>query len=393
MAFTVGVGILLALYVLMMGSTFYFCMVADPALSPTARFVSYDLPNEIMKLVGKVAGPKGQKLLEVFMDRLMAIVYLTVVIGGFLTLWLHAYPWAQQSSHVPNYHLNIGYVVFLFALYTWRLTMTTSPGIITNETLQYYDHFPYDDFLYVKGRMDKKRGIPRLARSKFDRMKHQQHVARFDHYCGWVAGTIGEENYRLFLLFVATQFGMCVYGTMVLTRLFMGEIEDSNLYEVTFLDKSTGQEYKANNYVVFQYLFHRHIWEAAILTIMAVMAIALSCFLLYHFYVTSIGMTTNEHYKWSDVRKWHKEQVKKYNAYVKKQQETTANDNSQPEKSPSNGDTPTNHASDEVMEDPGPIPKNIYNRGFVENWKQVLFPISLQRKAEALKQANKSKNA
>ena len=31
--------------------------------------------------------------------------------------------------------------------------------------------------------------------------------------------------------------------------------------------------------------------------------------------------------------------------------------------------------------DPGPMPKNVYDRGFVENWKEVLFPISLRKDA------------
>ena len=29
--------------------------------------------------------------------------------------------------------------------------------------------------------------------------------------------------------------------------------------------------------------------------------------------------------------------------------------------------------------DPGPPPVNIYHRGFVENWKEVIFPISLRK--------------
>ena len=34
--------------------------------------------------------------------------------------------------------------------------------------------------------------------------------------------------------------------------------------------------------------------------------------------------------------------------------------------------------------DPGPVPQNIYDRGFVENWKEVLFPISLRKEAYAM---------
>jgi hypothetical protein len=34
--------------------------------------------------------------------------------------------------------------------------------------------------------------------------------------------------------------------------------------------------------------------------------------------------------------------------------------------------------------DPGPVPKNVHDRGFIENWKEVLFPISLRKDALAL---------
>jgi hypothetical protein len=264
-----------------------------------------------------------------------------------------------------------------------------SPGVITAETLQFHDHFPYDDLLYVEGRMDKRMGVPRLPRSKFDRTNHQQHVARFDHYCGWVAATIGEENYRLFLLFVATQFGMCVYGTLLLIKLFAGEIEDKQLFQVTFFDKASGKEYPADKWVVFQYMFHRHMYAAGVLTIMAVMSLTLAGFLGYHGYITSIGMTTNESYKWAEVRKWHKSRVKNYQEYLKQQQ--LLKDGSPASES---GQQQQQHVPQPVeeVEDPGPMPKNIYNRGFIENWKEVLFPKSLQRKAEASRNSMLSSN-
>ena len=52
-----------------------------------------------------------------------------------------------------------------------------------------------------------------------------------------------------------------------------------------------------------------------------------------------------------------------------------------------------NHGDDpvEAIADPGAMPKNIYDVGFVENWKQVLFPISLRKRKEAAKGIDKSK--
>ena len=125
MGISIGVAVVLVLYVGLMGVTFYACVIADPATSPLALFASHTLPNEFMKLAGKVVGPKGVRFIELFMEKLLAIVYLTVVCGGFSLLWCHAYPWARESDHLANYHLNIGYAVFFLALATWRWTMTT----------------------------------------------------------------------------------------------------------------------------------------------------------------------------------------------------------------------------------------------------------------------------
>jgi hypothetical protein len=200
---------------------------------------------------------------------------------------------------------------------------------------------------------------------------------------------------------------MCCYGSYLMFRLFAGEIEDKKLFEVTFFDRQTGQEYEADKWVIFQYLFHKHMYEAGVFAIMAVMAIALFFFLAYHFYITSMGMTTNEDFKFKQVKKWHKEQVRKYEEYKKQQAlngtgcgamktETTQQKPPVPD-----GDVTCTGGKDGqkegnvqdesiVVEDPGPVPKNIYNRGFVENWKEVLFPVSLQRKAEAAKKAKAS---
>jgi DHHC palmitoyltransferase len=289
---------ILAAYALAMALTFYWCVVADPNKSPAAKFVTQTLPTHGLRMVGNIVGKRGLLLLETVMERILGLIYLTVVVGCYVTLVFVSYPKARESTHVDDYHLINGHVTFAVAIASWLVTMTASPGIITQENLHFYDHFPYDDLLYVEGRSDKLRGIPRLPRSKFDRLKYRQHVARFDHYCGWVGSTIGEENYRLFLFFVATQFVMCVYATTIIAIFLRGEIQNHNLWEVTLFDRITGAEYKVNRWIVLQFLLDRHVCEAIVFVIVVAMSALLAYFLGYHFYITSKGMTTNEHYKW-----------------------------------------------------------------------------------------------
>jgi hypothetical protein len=111
-------------------------------------------------------------------------------------------------------------------------------------------------------------------------------------------------------------------------------------------------------------------------------------------YITSYNRTTNEDGKWGDIQKWYKKQQKKYKDAVKKglvSPKTETNSTASKEgPKVSDGDVTctgggsglTNEAnSSEEYYDPGPVPKNIYDRGFVENWKEVLFPISLRKEA------------
>jgi palmitoyltransferase len=270
------------------------------------------------------------------------------------------------------------------------------------------------------------RKIPKLARSKFDRFKYRNNVARFDHFCGWVYNTIGEENYRFFLLFLVVHVCMCCYGTYVLSMLFYAEIVlDKKLLEATFVDRFTGQEFAATKWVVVQYMLHNYMYESGVLLLMGVMTVALALFLGYHVYLTSVNMTTNEAYKWGHVKQWYKKALKRYEKAVangngsavrvtvkespanrdgKRPPQVTGTENRNGDVTPcppvartttatadqvvtpgddDDDDDDCHHESktDRVVDavrHPGPKPRNIYDRGFIENWKEVLFPISLR---------------
>ena len=142
--------------------------------------------------------------------------------------------------------------------------------------------------------------------------------------------------------------------------------------------------------------------------LMAVMAVCLGSFLLYHVWITTKGLTTNECFKWDEIKKWYKLEKQRYEKALKEGEVIETRKLAAPP-TVSDGDvtcTPGQSSSgpssdsegaaaiDDVdaVVDPGPPPVNIYNRGFVENWREVIFPISKRKQlaAEAARLKNKS---
>lgn len=424
-----------SLYVATISVVFYLCILADPEKNEVAKYVSETLPQQIMLRIEQKLGQRTVDVIQACLDRAMIVIYCAIVFGAWSVIFFYIYPWVdqQQYRYVPLYHKYIGYVIFVSCVASWRAASTTQPGIITRHNLERYNHFPPDEILFPPPlRQCPSRNIPKLPRSKFDRYKYHDNIARYDHFCGWVYNTIGEENYRWFLLFLLVHWGMCTYGSVMIFQLFLGEIAENGLDHAVFVDRSTGQEFVASRMMIAQYLFGSRTMEACVLALTIVMAATLFFFLGYHVYLTSLGMTTNESYKWTAVDKWYKSELKRYNEAVKNghavihadcrtaQPDNTGTSNntvnstasSSPIKqkvqvtddadvtcTPSTTATvpqdtvvpvkPSNHSNSNSEEDdddnndiprhPGPKPVNIYNRGLIENWKEVIFPISLRQ--------------
>jgi hypothetical protein len=178
------------------------------------------------------------------------------------------------------------------------------------------------------------------------------------------------------------------------SRLFYGEILDKELLEVTFFNVNTGEEFKGSWTIIGQYLLQRHFYVAGVWLLMVAMTLCLGGFLGYHVWLTSVGMTTNESAKWAQVKKWHKQEVRRYKDAVKRGLVVPSKSSTSGPVVPDGdvgctgavGGTPTAEEGNESDEpdriyDPGPYPKNIYNQGLIENWKDVFFPRSLRQEA------------
>lgn len=381
----------IALVLYLFGFVFfaYFCLMADPEESQIAYLLIQKLPNSINNNVTRVIGMKRMEKMNILSEYFLQVMYLVIVLGCWSIIFTYAYPMVTASEHVSNLHKYVGVLVFVACMASFRHASNASPGYITKRTLVKHDVYPYDNLLFPPDRICPTVGIPKLARSKYDRFS-QVHVARFDHFCGWLRNPIGEENYRYFLLFLVVHVTMCIYGTVVCSLLFWGEVVDKKLLEVTFFNPATGKEFTADWFVVSQYLFQRHFYVAGVLLLMTIMTFVLGGFLGYHIWLTSRGMTTNESYKWNQVKKWHRQESKRYQQAVKdglvvSVQNTTGND---PSSVVTDGDvTCTGAASTQNGEneseppicDPGPMPSNPYDKGVVENWKEVIYPRSLRQ--------------
>lgn len=358
------------------------------------------LPSACYSFTTRLCGEKSAKKLSKITDKTLAIIYFVIVLGSWSIILTYGYDFISKSSHVDSRHKISGYFVFLLCMWSRQKAGTTSPGYITERNMAKYDNYPYDNLLYANKKCPTM-GFRKLARSKYDKFTNR-HVARYDHFCGWIDNTVGEENYRFFLLFLLIHIFMCLYGTVVCYKLFKGECEDRDLFNAIFFNAETGEEVEADLLVIAHFMFMKHFQLFSVFVLMFAMVVVLGLFFLFHMYMAANGMTTNEYYKWKNVKKWHRKQRQKYEeAVILGKIKTGGSDGgvmamgemaevdvgcvgtSTMPKSSDDGEASQNEGKSNEIRDPGDLPKNIYDLGFAENMKEVLFPRCLRPDAKA----------
>ena len=296
------------------------------------------------------------------------IAYAVAVFGSWIIIFTRGYPFFRSCPHVSNHHLTFIYFIFGTCVMSWMLARYTSPGIITLKTIARFDNYPYDDLLYMRNITCPTLGIPKLARSKYDKYT-KNHVPRFDHFCGWINQSIGEENYRFFLLFLMVHVLMCLYGTILTFTALWGKNND---YSAKFCDKIISA-------LCLDYGL------TVVLLLMSFATLVLGAFLVFHIIIMSKGMTTNEYYKWKILHERHHHAVVLYTKKkdVAYQSHKACDDNHVDEEANATSHVRLKNVNKNEHNPIMPYPTilvNSYDLGFFANLYEVLFPRSLRNR-------------
>ncbi|KAL3786585.1 hypothetical protein ACHAWO_010200 [Cyclotella atomus] len=368
---------------IILATLIYSCCIADTKTSTVSRFVNRTIPTWIMRNIERGS---------------LQLVYLVVVLGSWTIIFTYGYPAIDSSNHIDSRHKYAGYAVFFMCMTSWLYASNTCPGNVTAETMQLFDHYEYDNVLY-KNRECPTLKIRKIARSKYDRYT-KRHVPRFDHFCGWINQAVGEQNYRWFLLFL-------VYGSWAMGTLLYGEVIDHDLLNTTFhneilcsLFQCGGEEGKASYVIILHHLIRSHMQIVGVLLLMLFIVVCLGIFTAFHLYISSRNMTTNEYYKWKELRKKHDKMTDRYLQALKdgtvqigkRKRDASASNESSSDVDVGCmgpiGDAARSEATDEEIYDPGPMPKNMYDKGIINNFAEIMRPLSFRQgaKLSSLKQ-------
>lgn len=305
---------------------------------------------------------------------LLQILYLTLICGGWLVGVFEVFP-KLPNLYLADYHRYTFTLVFALTVGSFYVVCSTPPGYITKSNVRKYSKYPYDMMMYVPKRC-RTTNILKPARSKYCNIM-KANVARFDHYCGWVAQPVGEENYRYFLVFLFMTFSMLAYATVGIALTALSIVKEKGLLGATFINRHTGERFPATKMMVLNWIIANDNLMMAAGVMAFVMGIVVFAFFMYHLYLASQNLTTNESYKWSEFKESIAAAKEIMELRVLRERDATANGKDSADTSDLPVVPDRYKAIAAATNDLNDL-HNVYDRGVWANLSEVFFPRSLR---------------
>ncbi|KAF5746978.1 DHHC-type zinc finger family protein isoform 1 [Tripterygium wilfordii] len=343
-------------------------------------FITYGAYDYFLRFVGFVFGNKGMDAIlsvEYYCcnrpNPILQIVYLAIIGVTFYFVAITSF------QYIPGFYLSEvhRYTSFLaggVGILLFLLTSFSDPGTVKAENVsQYISVYPYDNIIYTEKECSTCK-IPKPARSKHCSICDRC-VARFDHHCGWMNNCIGERNTRYFLAFLLWHLLLCVYGTIALGLIVAGRLKTLRVVYILTVYYGVENSFLSLAPHVVQWLLGSYNTQILLMVFLAIVSLLLAGFLGYHINLCLKNTTTNETFKWEEYISWQSKlnEARASAAALRASVSPMSSEVKPPEskcraffrKSP--------------LQDAEAVKKNMYDRGFLHNLYEVIYPHSTRR--------------
>ncbi|KAI4301857.1 hypothetical protein L6164_035095 [Bauhinia variegata] len=340
-------------------------------------FLTFGAYDYFLRFVGAAFGSKcTNAVLSVeyyCCDRpnpILQIIYLVII---SLTYYFIA---KSSFAYIPGYYLSeihryTGLVAVAVGILLFLLTSFSDPGTVKAENVsQYLSAYPYDNIIYTEKECSTCK-IPKPARSKHCSICDCC-VARFDHHCGWMNNCIGERNTRYFIAFLFWHFLLCLYGTVAIGLVLAGRLKELRVVYILTVYYGIENSFLSLVPHVVQWLLGSYNTQILLIVFLAIIGMLLAGFLGYHAKLCLCNTTTNETYKWQDYMNW---QRKLNEAKVSAAALKASINGIGGERKPSLSKWRAFFRRS-PLEDVQVVKNNVYDKGFIQNVVEVIFPFS-----------------